>query len=335
LAIGGKVLVVGGYGMIGTSLVRQLRAAGHGVELILAGRNPDQGRNLAAEIGNATCAAVDVDAIADTIKPLGQVDLIVAAITDPGDRLLAAALRSGSAYLSVSRTTDSVAPGLFAVRHANPPRPIAILGHWQAGVLMLLAKSGCAQFSSVDEIAMAALYDPDDPIGPMVAAESGGYVGTALVRDNYLWKSIAARENPRHVARDSSYSFEAHPMGVLDVVSLAAITKASSIRFDVGVAVSTGSAAGRAPSHDLFVDIRGRRRDGATGRLRLRLVGRQGQASLTAFGMLLATEAILGLGGRPAVEGGLHFPETLVDDQTFQRRIRAQDFEIEELWEPV
>jgi hypothetical protein len=69
--------------------------------------------------------------------------------------------------------------------------------------------------------------------------------------------------------------------------------------------------------------------------LRLRLVGRQGQAQLTAFGMLLATEAILGLGGRPPAEGGLHFPETLVDDQTFQRRIRAQDFEIEELWEPA
>ena len=44
-----RVVIAGGYGLVGGLVARHLRAAGHELDLVLAGRNPDQGASLAAE----------------------------------------------------------------------------------------------------------------------------------------------------------------------------------------------------------------------------------------------------------------------------------------------
>ena len=53
-------------------------------------------------------------------------------------------------------------------------------------------------------------------------------------------------------------------------------------------------------------------------------VGPKGQAHLTALGVLVATERILGLDGAPAPQGGgLAFPETLLDAEQVLSRLRT------------
>jgi len=49
-----RVVIVGGYGLVGGFVARHIRAAGHDVDLMLAGRNPQQGKALARELGAAT-----------------------------------------------------------------------------------------------------------------------------------------------------------------------------------------------------------------------------------------------------------------------------------------
>ena len=47
-----RILIAGGYGVIGTAIATALRAAHPGVELILAGRRPDAGAALAGQEWN-------------------------------------------------------------------------------------------------------------------------------------------------------------------------------------------------------------------------------------------------------------------------------------------
>ena len=59
-----RVVIAGGYGLVGGLVARHLRAAGHELDLVLAGRNPGQGASLAAELGALTKGRVHGSAIA-------------------------------------------------------------------------------------------------------------------------------------------------------------------------------------------------------------------------------------------------------------------------------
>ena len=82
-------------------------------------------------------------------------------------------------------------------------------------------------------------------------------------------------------------------MGVLDTPALAAMTGAGDVRFDLGTGTS------------------------------------RGQGHLTALGVLIGAERLLGLDGEPPAEGGLVFPESAIDPDRALARLRAFGVHIE------
>jgi short subunit dehydrogenase-like uncharacterized protein len=48
-----RILIAGGYGLIGSNIARHVRRINKEVEIILAGRNPGNGEALAQELGRA------------------------------------------------------------------------------------------------------------------------------------------------------------------------------------------------------------------------------------------------------------------------------------------
>lgn len=316
-----RVLIAGGYGVVGSWIGRHLRAAGHDLDLVLAGRQPGQGEALAAELG-ASLARLDIADPAAGLAAAGPVDLVIAALQDPGDNLLMATLRSGAAHIGIVRTADSMASTAIAAS-ALARRPALMLGHWQAGVMTLAALAAARDFSLVDRVEMAALYDYADPIGPMTASDSGGFIGRALLRRDGLWIGVDAAESARTVTRQGMPEFPAMPMGVLDTPALAAVTGARDVRFDLGTGTSIGTAAGGAASHELYIDITGLDSDGRPLARRTLVSDPRGQAHLTALGVLLGAERVLGLDGAPPPQPGLAFPETAIEAAAAVARLRA------------
>lgn len=315
-----RILIAGGYGLVGGHIARHIRAAGHDAELLLAGRNPELGEALAQELGQARAIRLDVANPEPALAELGPIDLIISALKDPADALIDAALRAGVAHIGITKTCDEVGPVLFATRDANPRRPIVLLGHWQAGVMTLVAMKTAERFARVETIETAALYDALDPIGPMTAGDSDGFFGRALLRRAGAWLWVDPEPNARHVSRGDQPGFDALPMAVLDVASLASVTGAADVRFDLAVGESLGTLAGGVASHDIYIDMTGVLLSGQRGRVRTVVSDPRGQAQLTALGVLVITERLLGLDGRPRGEGGLFGPETLVSaDQAISR----------------
>lgn len=167
---------------MGGSIARLVRQISQDVELVLAGRHPDQDKALAHELSSARTAHLDLEN-ASASRDLDQVDLIVAALHDSADALLHAALAHGIAHIGITKLADDVPPIAFAALRSRPKLPIILLGHWQAGVLTIVARQAAEQFGRADSIEAAALYDARDPVGPMVASELDSLVGRASLRE--------------------------------------------------------------------------------------------------------------------------------------------------------
>lgn len=315
-----RILVAGGYGVVGGAIARLLREAGHPIDLVLAGRTPSAGADLAAELG-AELVELDVAHPKQGLARIGHVDLVVAALQDPGDALVSAAMAIGAAHIGITRGPDSIAPTVAVVSHLRPAAPVIVAGHWQAGAMTWAAIDAARDFDRLDAVRMTALYDYADPIGPMTAGDAEGFFGKALVRSAGAWAWLDPQAAAVEVRRTGAPSFSALPMSVLDVTSVAAVTGAADVRFDLGTGQSLGVLAGGPASHDLYLDLDGEA-SGARVRRRLRLTAPQGQARLTALGAAMLAERALGLDGRPRPAGGLHFPETLIEPTAALRRLR-------------
>jgi hypothetical protein len=115
---------------------------------------------------------------------------------------------------------------------------------------------------------------------------------------------------------------EAYPTSLLDAPSLAAVTGASNVRLDMAQGDSLGTLAGGRASSDVYIDIAGILKSGEAGKRRTVLSDPNGLAHLTALGVLVATERVLGLDGKTPAAGGLHLPETLVHPEAATARFK-------------
>ncbi len=307
-----RILIVGGYGQVGSNIARLIRKADSNAELILAGRNPINGERLAKELANAGTAYVNLEE-GINIRQFGKVDLIISALDDHSNALRETAITNGIACISVSELADQIAPTAFLSLHKTIAAPVIFAGHWQGGLLTLVVKHLAARFSSINKIETAGLYDPKDPVGPLVTEEVKGFVGKALIRQDAKWLFKESKDNTRLIKLYNLTSAVGYPMSTLDVPSIAAFTGAENIRFDFIVGESIGSSNGFDASHDLYIEIEGTLLSGEKKKLRTIVSGPRGNSHLTAVGIYLITESILGLRGQPAHKaGGLFLPETIV-----------------------
>ncbi len=306
-----NILVAGGYGLVGGNVARHLRKAGFRGRLILAGRHPERGAGLAAQL-DAETRHLDTGDAASVAAALQDVDIVLAALKDPRGELLEGALARPAAFVGITQSADTVSPLLFRLRNQAPRRPVVTLGHWQAGMATHLVHHRLGQFGRVTDIRVAALYDRKDPVGPMTTEDTGEFMSRALVRQDGRWRYVDARTSGRTVERGAAAPFPAIPMGVLDVVSLAGLTQAPNVRFDLGVADSLGTLAGAGASHEIHCEIEGQGPDGVPLKVRATLSDPRGQAHLTGVGLVLAAQALMEIAEPQQVPAGWHLPETLV-----------------------
>lgn len=305
------ILIAGGYGLVGSLIARHLRAAHPQLRLVLAGREPAGAATLATELGAGT-VRVDVTDQTSLAGTLAGADLIIGALKDPQLILLDAAMAADAAFVTITSGANEPAPVFVRVLQAKPSRPIALMPYWMAGPLVWATLQAAQTFDRVDAARMVALYDFADPIGPMTMADAQSFgAGTALFRQGGEWTRAAVEGAAVRVEPDGAEAFDAQLMDALDVSSVAGSTGAGDVSFHLGSGQSLGTGAGDRASLDMYVDIDGQK-DGAALRTRTTIIDPLGQANLTALGVVIAAERILGLDGGSEPQGGLVLPETLV-----------------------
>ncbi|MEI2299385.1 hypothetical protein [Ensifer sp. MJa1] len=107
-----------------------------------------------------------------------------------------------------------------------------------------------------------------------------------------------------------------------DVMALSARTNAGNIRLDLAYSESASRRRGEPFSTEILIDIAGRGKDGQPLSQRHEIVHPEGQAQLTALGIALAVERMLGLAGGKAPAPGLYLPEVLIEPAYYVERMK-------------
>lgn len=107
-----RILIVGGYGMVGSNIARLIRQADQSIELILAGRNPQNGISLSKELKYSETAYINLEEGFD-LSHFQKIDLIISAVDDHSNTIRETAILDGVACIAVSELADQISPTAF------------------------------------------------------------------------------------------------------------------------------------------------------------------------------------------------------------------------------
>ncbi|WP_326615074.1 saccharopine dehydrogenase [Streptomyces anulatus] len=310
-----SVLILGGTGQAGAGAAAFLRRWHPALPLTIAGRDIDRARRVADGLGAATAATIDLRRGDLGLPADRRYSAVVAALWD--DRLhgLRFAQRRGLPYLSISSGLVDIAPEVVAGAQRANAAPILVASHYCAGAVVLAALHSARRFDRIDAIRISAVLDEQDTGGPAGIADLQRWstaTSAGLVRRDGVFTWVTDPDAQADVRRTDGTGLPGRSIAVLDVTSLALATDAPDVRFDFAVGESAGRRRGGPASLEVRIDLEGAGPGGAPIRRSRYLVHPAGQRPMTATGIALGVERLLGLRGE-AVAPGIHMPETLLD----------------------
>ncbi|MER7130150.1 hypothetical protein [Streptosporangium saharense] len=308
------VLIMGGSGQAGAGTAAVLRQWHPELPLTLAGRDLDRVRKVADGLGAATAVTIDLRRD-DLGLPDGQeYSAVVAAVWDSHLNGLRYAQGRGLPYLSISNGLVDLAPEVFAVAQ-RASAPVLLASHSFAGLAVLAALDAARWFERIDSVRITLILDELDAGGPAAVADLDRLMAATsagLVRRDGVFTWVDGEEARVEVATADGVVLPGQTIAIPDVPSVALATGAPDVRFDFAVGESAGRRGGGPASVEVGIDLEGTGRGGTPLGVSRRLVHPEGQRPLTALGVALGVERLVGLRGEP-VAPGVHAPEALLD----------------------
>ncbi|WP_405609754.1 saccharopine dehydrogenase [Streptomyces sp. NBC_01511] len=310
-----SVLILGGSGQAGKGAAALLRRWHPALPLTIAGRDINRAQRVADELGDATAVTIDLRR-SDLGLPAGHgYSAVVAALWDDHLHGLRYAQHHGLPYLSISSGLVEIAPEVVAGAQHTGAAPILMASHYCAGITALATLHAAQRFERVDTIRIGALLDESDTGGPAGVADLERWsaaTSAGLVRRDGVFTWVTGPDAQADVSSADGTVLPGQSIAILDVPSLALATGAPNVRFAFAVGESAGRRRGEPASFEIRIDLEGTGPAGAPLHTSRYLVHPAGQRPLTALGIALGVERLLGLRGG-AVSPGIHTPEALID----------------------
>jgi hypothetical protein len=323
-AANSPVLLLGGTGAVGARAARALRRLQPELPIAIGARDQLRAQALADEIGGASAVKIDLDREDLGLPPTMSVSGVAVLLKDQSLRSMKLAQASEVPYASFSDWVFDIGPEVALHIHRPARAPILLLGHVLGGTVSVAALHFAREFQRVRSIEVGVSVDEDDVGGPAAAIDLdrlASAVPRALVREHGRWRWLSADEATRAFRAADGAIRQGRALPALDVVSLAATTGAASVRVDLAVRPVAGRPAESGPSVEVVIDIEGEGRDGAIRTARHQIVDDDVHSRLSALGLALAVERVLGLTGGAPVPPGLYHPEGLLDPSYVLERL--------------
>lgn len=326
------VLILGGYGSVGSKIAQTLRRFHPALPIAIAGRNAYKAKSLAGELGNATVVSVDLERADLGLPDHDGFSVVVAALRDLSLNSMRYAQTHKTPYIALSDGIFEIGPTVARAIHRPTASPVVLLGHAMGAVPMLATVHYARRFRSIDSIELGLVFDPKDPLGAASAIDMDRIykIGPSpLILKDGRWCWISGDEATRVFTGVDGREHEGTAVGLLDVLSLS-VTPTKSIRVDFAEGETASSRRGENPSHEVIIEISGQHEDGTIGKRRYELVDPQGYSALSARGIAATIESLLGLSGQAVPEPGIYMPEMLVDTDRLMVRLAEQGVLINE-----
>lgn len=320
------VLILGATGSLGSRTTKMLRTLHPELPITIAARDMDKARALAREVGHANTAQIDLGSPGLGFDSGEKHSIVVTALRDHSLDTLRYAQGQGIPYIALSDGVFELGPIVAHYAYNPTSAPILLLGHSNGGSPTLAALHFANEFTTIDAIEIGILFDPGDPFGAVSGKdlERIENIGPLpLVKNDGSWQWAGKDLSKGTLTSVDGTPHEAHAAGLLDVLSLGSATRANRVRIDLAAGLTATTKRGQSASNEVIIEISGTRATGESGRFRYELIDPEGYAAMSARGVAVAIECLLGLSGRPAPKSGLLFPETLINPAHLIRRLET------------
>jgi hypothetical protein len=317
------ILLIGGSGIVGRWTAKLLHDANPEAKLLIGGRDLAKAQQVAAETGHAEGVVVDLE-VSDLGLGGRPVDAVMIFLKDDRLAALRFAQARGVPHVSISSGAFEIGPEVSAFIHRPGAAPVVLGSEWLAGAAVLPTLHLARKFTRLTDIVIDALLDDEDIGGPAAEVDLQRLTQVAPAaltrRDGHFhWRTgDEAKVTIRAVDGEEMEGFAYSP---LDIAALAATTDAANIQLNIAVGKSSTRRRGEPMSTEIMITLAGETAGGELHRERYAIVHPQGQAPVTALGVAMMLERLIGLDGKPATAPGLYFPEQLVDPDAFLRRL--------------
>lgn len=307
------ILLIGGYGAVGSEAARTLRRLHPRTKLIIAGRDRTRAAALAADLGEAEGVHCDLTAPDLGLAPGNRYRGIAVFAKDERLHALDQAIAQGAAYVSISEYAVEIAP-LVARSNGNGRHiPILLVSHHLGGLVTMVTLHHARDMAETSAVRVGAIFDPAD-LGGATAQADAARVARAtpypLLLQDRRWVWAEGPESTRRFSGADGAIYDGAALSLLDVTSIAAATRASSVRFDVALREASATSQAR---HEVVIEIDGFLEDHKPANLRIAIQDHGFHTRMSGRAIAFALERLLGLDGRPAIQAGLHLPENLLD----------------------
>ncbi|RCV90176.1 NAD(P)-dependent oxidoreductase [Billgrantia montanilacus] len=319
------VLLVGGSGVVGSQAARTLRRLYPNLPLAIGGRDMEKAAAVARELGRAEAISVELGTAGLGLTESQRFSAVVMFLKDDTLSSLRYAQQAGIPHLGISTAAFEIAPEVALHINASTRSAILMMSNWLAGSATLPALHLAREFASIDSIRIAAVLDEQDMGGPAAYADylrQTGAVTSALMREEGKWVWAHGKQTHRTFTMLDGTTAEGTAFGNLDLLSLSGATDAKTIRFDFTLGETSSRRRGEPFSTEILLDITGQDLSGNRRSIRQAIVHPEGQAPLTALGVALGVERLLGLGGQAPVVPGLYLPDSLLAPDYFVQRMQ-------------
>lgn len=330
-----SILLVGGYGAVGTEAAQTIRGRHPRAHLTIAGRDGAKAAALARSLGNAESIECDLATPGLGLTQEGRYRAVAVFAKDDYLHGLDLAVDHGAAYAAVSEYAVEIAP--LVARSVGDAQgiPILMLSHHLGGLVTLVALHYAREFAAVGAVRIGALFDPDDLGGATAEADAARVARAApypQVRDQGRWTWAEEAKVSRQFYDAAGDLHTGTGLSLLDVASVAAATRALSVRFDVAVRAPADGADSR---HEVVIEIEGCRAGHLTETSRIVIRDDAHHTRMSGRTMAFALERLLGLDGHPAPQPSLLLPETILNPATIVQLAQASGIGIDVQRQPI
>lgn len=351
-------LIVGGYGVVGGQIAAALSKRHPALPLIIAGRSVDKANACARAYSSARGARIDAAEIDPLANVSDDIGILVAAVNDPTNALMRAAIRRGLPYLDITRWTERLMPAIVEATALAPRAPVVFASSWMAGVPGLIAVHLASPLKSVDRIDLSILYGLKDKAGPNSVEYADRLAESFQVFEGGKWIAVKPLSDAKEIQFSGGVRLRTHRFSTPDGVILPYATGAGSvgIRITYDDAWTAGLMAflirsgiwkaisgpafkklrhsllynpGPGAPHEMVIEVEGRDEAGGGQQITASVRDPQGQTHLTALGAVAQIEQVLGISGASGRPAGVHFAETHRDPDSVIAFLRSEGVAIE------
>ncbi|WP_291583834.1 hypothetical protein [Bacteroides sp.] len=321
------ILLIGGYGSVGSKAVDLLHQYYPDIPLVIAGRNPHKAKKLIDSISNSSVISVDLKRKDLGIPDDMQFSAVAAYMNDTTLHAQKYAQAKGIPYVTVAGSVAELGMALAFYVNNGQDASVVLSSQWMGGIPDALAMDYAKQFRQIDSIKITAINDPLDEFGEGSDEEEIKSIfiinpySIAIEDGIYKWLKTDKEKKYRVRTIDGS-EYDAYSFPIADILSLENGVTADSIKFYTAEGKSYGTKQSKGVTHDIIIEMSGIAEDGKAKILHTEIIYPKGQAHMTALGSIIALEQVMGL--MSAVKPNIYLGANLLDISLLKRRLEEQ-----------